>query len=236
MNRYFQEILNRVIIVLFNFVISFLVSYYYKEFFLLETLAVTKQVTAHFIVTNVTEIFLSYIQILSLFSFVSCFIFILFHIFVFISPGLYKVEYLGLKLCFQIMSIFCFLSLWLSYHVFVPAFWSFFINCETILLNKSLDLYVEITVFEYITFFLKITQSCIFYSQVCIFLGLLFLQVKNDKKLVKNYRNLFYFCFLMISTFVTPPDVVSQIISFLVLVLLFEILIFYRLTKRNLIR
>jgi sec-independent protein translocase protein TatC len=42
---------------------------------------------------------------------------------------------------------------------------------------------------------------------------------------VKKYRKLYYYVFLLFSTLVTPPDLISQIVTTFVLIVLYEIIL-----------
>ena len=63
-------------------------------------------------------------------------------------------------------------------------------------------------------------------------LSVLFLNNISEKVgTIKTFRKLFYFLFIIFSTVTTPPDIISQIVMSVNLILVYELLIFLRYLK-----
>ena len=63
-------------------------------------------------------------------------------------------------------------------------------------------------------------------------LSVLFLNNISEKVgTIKTFRKLFYFLFIIFSTVTTPPDIISQIVMSVNLILVYELLIFLRYIK-----
>lgn len=59
----------------------------------------------YFIFTDITEILTVYLKLITFFSFQTIFICLIYHTFIFLTPALFKSEYLFLKLILKIISL-----------------------------------------------------------------------------------------------------------------------------------
>lgn len=97
MSKYLLELKNRFILLFLSWVSVIFVSYFYKETLLFlfiepDYLFITfniKSPFSYFIFTDIFEIFSVYIQLILFVSLQVLFIFLLYHFFVFLIPGLF---------------------------------------------------------------------------------------------------------------------------------------------------
>jgi Sec-independent protein secretion pathway component TatC len=62
-----------------------------------------------------------------------------------------------------------------------------------------------------------------FYFQVLFVLVFVISYFNNNIKIIKKYKKLYYYSFIIFSTLITPPDVFSQIFVGLFLVICYEL-------------
>lgn len=224
---YFFEIYYRgFFYVLFN-IMLFGVLYLYKELILWITvfplilINYTNNFQTHFIYTHPTELF--YIIFYLLFIF--CIIINLIYIFL-ILLDFFKTSLCYTKFIFFQKINFYFFFLIVIFNVFfilyiIPFVFCFFESYNTADV-VNLNLNRELRIKSYVNFFIEylIISNFIFYFLIIIFIiifsfNLLFF-LKNKK--------FFSFINILVATLFSPPDVISQILLFVLLSLLIEFL------------
>jgi sec-independent protein translocase protein TatC len=239
--KYYLEIKNRLLLLTLSWISAILVSYCFKEVLLF---IVTKhnifsshytEETFYFIFTDVTEVFSVYITLIFFLGNQILIFHILYHLLVFIALGLYKSEYNYLTFVFKISVCFFFLSVIVFNKVLFPFSWDFFLSFQNFKVLTSLTLHFEAKLSEYLLFYIMFYHICIFYFQTFMLLILFFDYVKNELSIIKSFRKVFYYSFVIFSTLITPPDVFSQFILSTSIIISYEILMFCIIVK-NLIR
>ena len=236
---YISEIKNRVMLLIFSLIISIFTSYYYKEtllFLTVKNLNYSNQNNPlYFISTNITEIVTTYFKICYMNSFSLLLSLTVYHLLIFLGPALTLNEYLLAKKYF-LKSIICFfLSIFIFNKYLMPIGWDFFLNFQNIYSVKTINVYFECKIEEYVNFY---NTACILLFLICQFcIGLsLFLDCLDNKIVfIKNSRKIFYLIFLIISTMITPPDVLSQLSTLLIFSLIYENLVLVTMFKCYLI-
>jgi sec-independent protein translocase protein TatC len=232
---YFLEVRNRFLLVGFGWVFTAIVCYFYKEtllFLLIKpNFSSTNPIPIYFIFTNITEIFSTYLKLVYFLSNQVCLICFLYHVFLFLSPGLYYSEYKLLKRIFFISTFFFFLSISILNAVILPACWDFFLSFQKTTINNSVNLYFEAKINEYLKFYINLYSMCNLSCQMFMFIILFLIYIKGDLKLIKKFRKIFYFSFVIFATIITPPDVITQLILSSCMICIYEVLIFGVLFK-----
>lgn len=231
MIKYFIEIKNRVILVIFSLIIFLITTYNYKEvlLFLIIKPSLTKNINVgifYVIFTNINEIFSTYLKLIFFLTFQNFGFFLIFHFFNFLFPSFYKKEYLFyvkfLKICF-ITWIF---SLYLTNFFLISLSWDFFFYFKTAISYQFISLHFEPKIVEYLEFCIFLYSTCIFYSQFFAILLFVIFYFTNNSKFIKKFRKLYYYSFLIFSTLITPPDIFSQIFLGLSLIVSYELMMF----------
>lgn len=215
--------------------ISFLIGFFYLFFilyifsnqliYLFTNIIINTQLLKYFIFTNITEIFITNIYISFFFTCIIMSHFLCVQSWVFLYKGLYKYE--NLKII-KIYIYFFFFNIFIFFIIFlniIPNIWQFFININftsTFLFN----IYFEPKINTYFYFILQLfiyiyLLFIYFYLLCCYFLHYLF-----NIQIIINLRKFFYLKFLLISLLLTPPDINSQFIYFIYLIICFEILLY----------
>nr|UQS76188.1 SecY-independant transporter protein [Haslea ostrearia] len=239
--RYYIELKNRFLLLLTTWISTLLVSYIYKEillFIIIEpSLNYSSQNMLYFIFTNVTEIFTVYLKIAIFLGNHTLIIFTLYHIILFLSLGLYKSELKNITFLIQTSLIVFIISVIFFNKLLLPLSWNFFLSFQSFSFLNSIDLYFESKLEEYLTFYITSYYLCITYCQIFVLLISFCKYIEHNLNQIKQYRKVIYFSFIIISTLLTPPDIVSQILISLSLILVYELLIYsliFQLTIKRL--
>lgn len=248
MNKYILEIKNRFILIIFNWIFLFLVSYFYKEtvmFIIIKpcyTIDDSILSVNYFIFTGITELFSTYVFVSKFVTNQVCFIFIMFNFLNFLVPALYPSEYLVFMYLFGQTFIILVISYYFFYKILFPMLLVFFLGfhsnagksdvLEEVLKNNLL--HFEARVSEYIDFYVNTYYSCVLNLQLLFFLITILFYFNSTNFLgIRYFRKISYVLFLFIATLMTPPDVTSQLITFLFLLIIFEISLFTNCIKNS---
>ena len=148
---------------------------------------------------------------------------ILVQIWKYISPGLYKNER-KIFLPFMIATPFLFLlSFLMVYYIVMPLAWQFFLSFELTSNQIGLPIEVEPRISEYLALVMRLILAFGICFQLPILILLLVkVGIVDVKWLSKNRKYCILFSFI-IAAILTPPDVISQFLLALPLILLYEI-------------
>lgn len=232
--KYYREIKNRFILTALCWGFSFSVCYINKDILLFTitesnvNFSTTDQGN-YFIFTNVTEVLGVYMELAIFLSNQIILIIVLYHFFMFISLGLYHFEFIKLKKAFQIFLLTWLLSSIFLYTLLVPLSWNFFLSFqsagETI---TQLPLFFEAKLNEYLTYFINLYYISLLNAQFLTIMITFLTSISDRLKEIRTFRKLFYFIFIIFSTLITPPDVFSQAILSLSLIIFYEVLLFLK--------
>lgn len=239
---YYLEIKNRLILLFIGWISTILVSYIFKEVLLFIFTKQNMNPTGYsndmfyFIFTDVTEVFSVYMTLIFFIGNQVAILYLCYHTIIFIALGLYKSEYKYLAFIFKTCISLFFFSIVIFNKVLFSFSWDFFLSFQNFVTLKSLTLHFEAKLSEYLSFYITFYYVCILYFQTFLLLILFFDYFKNELGIIQRFRKFFYYCFVVFSTLVTPPDVFSQIILSFSIIFSYEILVFYIIFKKSLIR
>lgn len=180
-------------------------------------------------VLHPTELFLKSIMISFVGGFVLAFPYIIWELWRFIKPGLHSHEKKGLRWIVFIMSFLFFAGIAFSYYVILPF---------SIRFLATFKLFGDITIAwrlgYVISFFVQIIMAGgILFEMPILAYFLAKIGLISPEFLVK-YRRHAIVVLLLISAIITPPDVISQILIFIPLFLLYQVSIrVVRVVHRN---
>jgi sec-independent protein translocase protein TatC len=187
--------------------------------------------TSYFLITDVTEVFVTYLQLSYFIANQITFIFICYQIFVFASTGLYQFEYIYLK-NISIIILICWVVFVLILNNFIfPASWSFFLQSQFFEPVKTLTFYFEAKLSEYWNFYTTIYNISYFIYQLIVFFWIFLNLFKANFLIVKKLRKVWYFAFFLVATCITPPEVIYQLIVSICTIIIYELVLMYLLLK-----
>jgi sec-independent protein translocase protein TatC len=240
MIKYLIEIKNRIFLVTLTYCSLFIITYYYKEILLILIIKSNYLFTNnktninHFIFTDVTEIFFLYFKLVFFISFQTTFFFFVYHTFIFFTYALFKKEYRFLRSLIQISLLTWCVSAYVSTNIIIPLTWDFFLSFQNLFSKPDIiKLHFEAKIVEYFNFYTSFYFMCELYFQSVIFIFFIFHYYNINFKIIRKFRKIFYFYFLILATFLTP-DVISQIFLVALLIFAYEIFIFIFLIIKKL--
>lgn len=226
---YFLELKTRFILLFTTWLSTILVGYHYKEILLFLFLdsdlfnSFDMNFPCYFIFTDVFEIFSAYIQLVLFISFQIFILYFLYHFFVFLCPGLFFLEYYYFNYILKLIIFIWFLSVFLSKYILIPLTWNFFLSFQNL---SSVTLHFEAKLNEYLIFYISFYYLCIFYCQTFTFLFFFFNFMNKNLLTIKKFRKVYYYFFVLFSTLVSPPDIISQLLISFILIFLYEFFVF----------
>ena len=225
---YIKEIRNRSYFLIITWISTIFISYSYKEKILFlclkPNLQYFKTDSFYFIFTDLTEIFTTYLELCYFVTNQFFLIKLIYHLIIFISPGLYKFEYKKLTNLILLNFFFFGIFFLILNNILLPLCWNFFLSFKDTTMY-SVNFFFEAKINEFINFYLKFYKFCLLCSSIFVFIyvGLEFLKINNNV-FIKLRKNL-YFSFLILATVLTPPDIISQLFFFLIFIFFFELLL-----------
>lgn len=233
--KYLLEIKYRIF---FSFVAwSFMMinCYYFKEtllyIFIRFSLKSNDNNLIYFLTTDVAEVFIAYVRLSYYVANQITAVFIYCQIFVFLSAGLYVFEYAYLKIIL-VTTIVCWITcIYILNNFIFPTTWDFFLKFQEYLSFQNLTFYFEVKLNEYLIFYKSIYYLCNLVYQIIVLFFVLLDLFKTNLLIVKKLRKIFYFCFFIFSTLLTPPEVIYQLIISICIILTYELITIYMIFK-----
>jgi sec-independent protein translocase protein TatC len=225
---HFAELRRRVIIIVLAMVIASSISFVFVDeiyAFLTQPLANSMKEgdTQRLIYTGLTEGFFTYIKV-ALFTgvFVS-FPFLLIQIWRFIAPGLYANERKTFFPFLMATPVLFFAGAACVYYVVMPTAWPFFLSFQTPGAADGLAIQLEARVSEYLDLIMTLIFAFGLCFQIPVLLTLLGRAgIISADTLVKGRKYAIVLVFVL-AAFLTPPDIMSQVMLAIPILALYEV-------------
>lgn len=233
-HKYYLEIKNRIILLFITWISLLTVCYYFKEPLLFIFINSNKYYNnindmPYFIFTDVSEIFYVYLYLIFFIANQITILMLFYHSLMFLALGLYNSEYTRLQSIFKIFMITWLCSIILLKEFVIPFSWSFFLSFQEA--NNTLQpttFFFEARIVEYLNYFTNLYYLCLMNCQILALLTVLLNNLSEKVGTIKAFRKLFYFIFVIFSTITTPPDIISQVIMSISLIVTYELLVFFK--------
>ena len=229
---YLNELKARFCLISFSFIFTFMLVYFYKEVILFLMIKPNyinfNSNNLYFIFTNAIEIFYVYLNLTLFCCFQILIVYSTYHLSLFFSPALVIKEFKFLYSTVLYLVILWVILLNILNFFIIPTSWGFFLSFQN---SYAVNLHFEAKLNEYLRFYLNLYYLILYYSSFFVSLFFLFYYSINNLNLVKNSRKFFYFNFILLSTVVTPPEVISQVFLSFFCVFIYEIFFIILLLK-----
>jgi sec-independent protein translocase protein TatC len=238
MFNYFFELRNRLVYIFSTLIFLSVLSFNYREallFLIVQSSLFTYETNLpYFIYTDLTEILFTYIKLAVTMSTYVCVPFIIRHLWDFLKPGLYKVEYLYLKHTMHTFYIIWVISLLVVHYFLLPQLWQFFSGFDINTFQGPLGLHFEAKLNEFLNFLLSMYFYCCFGLQFFISFVLFTISINvHNLIFIKKSRRYIYLISFLIAALVTPPDALSQLLVAFFISFIYEILTIFLLVKNE---
>lgn len=229
---YIKELNYRLAYAALGTTLLFFTTYTYKQGLIFLLLP---QGLSHFVSAGLTEIFFTYIQICIILSVSFGIFLIVLQSYIFLRPGMYAYEsntFLSL-----LISAFCFYAYLyiLIFPALIKILWELFLTYSQNF--TPINLTFEPRLNNYLDHIQQLNKILIF-SFPCL-LALNLFQKHTDKQLWVKHRGIAYIIAFFIAAFITPPDIISQMLVGAPLIFFFEAQIllwtFYKKYKKQLL-
>lgn len=238
--NYFIEIKNRTVILTVSSVFTLFVAYVYKRELLFLTVMQLnhndfnyRELSLFYVIfTDVREVFLVYFHLVSMIGFQVFFVSAAYHFFIFLVPALSNNEYTLLKTILQTTFLLAVVASITAILIIIPLTWDFFIGFQDKLLRKPFNIYFEAKLSDYIFFYTTTYTFFNIYIQVFIIPFCFFNSYFFNLTKIKKFRKLYYFSFIIFSTVISPPDVISQFFISFFFILFYELFLVMNLFNK----
>lgn len=222
------ELRTRLFLCVITFGFFTLISYFFSEQiygFLTKPLyeVYSPQNGRRLIFTNLTEAFFTYFKLSCYCGIIFSFPFIACQLYFFVAPGLYKHERRALAPILTFIPILFFLGAAIVYYFVIPMAWKFFLSFETVSSKEYLPIVLEARVSDYLDLTLEMIIGFGIAFQLPIIACLLAKAKVLKGSWLKSKRKYAIVAIFIIAAILTPPDVISQVLLAIPLLLLYEI-------------
>jgi sec-independent protein translocase protein TatC len=175
------------------------------------------------IYTSLAETFIAYVKLSCVIGLFASFPILAAQLYMFLAPGLYKKEKYALLPYLIAGPLLFFGGAALAYYFVMPMAWAFFATFETGMAETGLAIVLEAKVSEYLSLTLQVIFAFGIMFQLPILLTLLTRAGIVSPATLAKRRKYAVVIILTAAAFLTPPDVLSQILLFIPLYVLYEI-------------
>nr|NP_044778.1 Sec-independent protein translocase component TatC [Reclinomonas americana]O21266.1 RecName: Full=Uncharacterized tatC-like protein ymf16 [Reclinomonas americana]AAD11893.1 Sec-independent protein translocase component TatC [Reclinomonas americana] len=217
------EIRLRIIYLLYSIFLTCFCSYQYKEeIFYLLFIPLSK----NFIYTDLIEAFITYIKLSIIVGIYLSYPIFLYQIWSFLIPGFFLYE----KKLFRLLcltSIFLyFLGSCIGYYLLFPIAFTFFLGFQKLGKDQLFTIELQAKIHEYLILNTKLIFSLSICFQLPVLILFLFKIYPKTYLWLIHKRRFIYLFFFILAAILSPPDILSQFILVIPLILFFEISLF----------
>ena len=179
--------------------------------------------TNRLIYTGLTEAFFTYMKVAFFSGIFLTFPMLLIQIWVFVAPGLYKNEQRVFLPFLLATPILFFLGGACVYYLVIPMAWPFFLSFQSAGGDMALPIQLEARVSEYLDLIMTLIFAFGICFQLPVFLTLLGRVGLISAEFLMRQRKYAVIITFIIAAFLTPPDMISQVMLALPLLGLYEL-------------
>ena len=179
--------------------------------------------TGRLIYTGLAEAFFTYMKVSFFAGIFLTFPILLWQVWLFIAPGLYKTEKRAVWPFLIATPALFFLGGACVYYVVLPMAWPFFLSFQTTAAETVLPIQLETRVSEYLDTVMVLIFAFGLAFQLPVMLTLMAMAGLVTEKGLISFRKYAVVVIFVVAAVLTPPDVISQVILAVPLLLLYEI-------------
>lgn len=221
------ELRKRIIIILIAVIVCTAISFHYIQAIMARLISVGENFF-EFIYISPSELFLSYIRVAIMFGIILALPILLYQIWLFIRPGFEKASGMHVFLSLLAGVLFFFIGALFCYEVVLPFTIRFFGSMTIENINPM------ITVANYIGFVSSMILAFGLVFEIPMLVLLLSKIGIISSGFLRKYRKYVILIIFILAAILTPPDVVSQVLLAIPMLILYEIsIILSKIVERN---
>jgi sec-independent protein translocase protein TatC len=180
----------------------------------------------HFIFTDITEAFTTHLLLSAYVTILFIFPLSLVQVWLFIAPGLYPDEERKIRLLFALSPLCFALGCLTTYFLILPVAWNFFLSFEAVESQELLNIHLEAKISEYVNLSARLFFIVGTLFQYPIVLLILIHLKLITKEWMTDKRKFFCIIAFIVAALFSPPDIFSQVMLAVPLLLFYEAAIF----------
>ncbi|MCF8480796.1 MAG: twin-arginine translocase subunit TatC [Rhodospirillum sp.] len=223
------ELRNRLLWAVVFFLVAFFACFHFSEHiynFLVQPLAVIMERVGgsqRMIYTALTEAFFTYVKVAAFGACVLSFPLFAAQLWMFIAPGLYRNEKRAFLPFLFISPVLFVMGAAMVYYLVMPMAWEFLLGFQTTKAETVLPIQLEAKVGEYLGLVMKLILAFGFSFQMPVVLTLMARSGLVRAKSLAGARKYAIVGVFVAAAVITPPDVISQVLLALPMLVLYEI-------------
>ncbi|WP_413203622.1 twin-arginine translocase subunit TatC [Rhodospirillum sp. A1_3_36] len=223
------ELRNRLLWAVVFFIVAFFACFHFSEHiynFLIEPLAkIMERVggSQRMIYTALTEAFFTYVKVAAFGACVLSFPLFAAQMWMFIAPGLYRNEKRAFLPFLFISPILFVMGAAMVYYLVMPMAWEFLLGFQTTKAETVLPIQLEAKVGEYLGLVMKLILAFGLSFQMPVVLTLMARSGLVRSKSLAGARKYAIVGVFVAAAMITPPDVISQVLLALPMIVLYEL-------------
>lgn len=178
--------------------------------------------TQRLIYTSLTEGFVTQIKLAFFTSLYITLPFVIFQIWRFVAPGLYRQEKKSFRPLLIATPLLFYLGGLVVYFFVMPLAWEFFLSFQTTSGQTELPIQLEAKISEYLNLILSFLFAFGICFQLPVLLSLLGKARLIHRDQLKSFRRYAILSAFVAAAFLTPPDILSQITLAAAILILYE--------------
>lgn len=234
---YIFELISRFKYIIFSYCCLFIICYiYYPIFFsfldfLLKTVLNEQNSSDlnYYIYTHPFELYYSHLFFCFICSLYCLVPYLVWQFIDFIKTGIYNSEYLLLSSFYKKCLLIFIGSYMFLYGYILPCFLEFLQSAKSAYLSEVYTLFFELKIQDFIKFIIYLNTL---FTIIILFLIIISVFIFNFSLFnIIMTKKLIYLIAIIFSTFISPPDIASQLLLLIVILLTIEFIIFFRVIK-----
>ena len=220
MMKHLHEIRYRISYTLYGLFATCITSYIYKEevFYIF-----SKPLGQKFIYTNLIEAFTAYIYLSIVMSIFMIYPLFIYQIWSFIVPGLYIYEKKIVRFFLQFSILLFVGAVYTGYFVLLPTAYAFLASFQKLGEEQVFTIELQAKVYDYLVLNTKLLLALGLCFQLPIIILIIWKYNSDIYIWIVRKRKFIYLLCIVIATLITPPDIFSQLIVAVPLLLFFEV-------------
>lgn len=178
------------------------------------------------IYTSLTEAFFTSLKVTFFAGIFLTFPFLLWQVWLFIAPGLYKNERRAFLPFLVATPVLFFLGGACLYYLVLPMAWPFFLSFQTTTDQTSLPIQLEARISEYLNLLMQLILAFGLCFELPVLLALMGKAGIITAETLTSKRRYAIVLIFIAAAILTPPDIISQMLLAIPLLLLYELSIF----------